>query len=221
MPQISNIIRKRILESGSPFASNDNISEFILTGEREQLLEELESKIQAMLETLIIDTENDHNTKNSAKRVAKMMLNETFVGRYSKMPVVTDFPNARELDELYTVGPIHVNSACSHHLVPITGSLWVGIHPGERVIGLSKFHRLAEWVFRRPQIQEEATVIFANLLEKVIAPKGLAVVVKLQHMCCSIRGVKDIDTWMTTSVVRGTMRENPTMKDEFFKLIRS
>jgi GTP cyclohydrolase IA len=218
---ISAVIKERILDASEPFASNDNISEFIEEGELQLLQKELEQKMQSVLETLIIDTHSDHNTKETAKRVAKMMLHETFSGRYIKKPDITDFPNVRQLDELYTVGPIHIDSACSHHLVPIQGKLWVGIHPSDKVIGLSKFHRLAAWVFRRPQIQEEATIVYADELEKAINPKGLAVVLKANHLCCGWRGVRDNTSLMTTSVVRGTLREVPLLKEEFFKLIQN
>jgi GTP cyclohydrolase I len=217
---ISQVIRQRLLDNSIPFASNDNISMAVSPSELLLLQDELAVKMQAVLDTLVIDTQNDHNSKETANRVAKMMLQETFSGRYRPLPSVTDFPNAKNLDELYTVGPIHVDSSCSHHMVPIQGKLWVGIHPGERVIGLSKFHRLAAWNFRRPQIQEESTIMFADLLEELIQPQGLAVVFKAQHLCCSWRGVRDHGTWMNTSVVRGTIRENQLLKDEFFTLIK-
>jgi GTP cyclohydrolase IA len=216
---ISKIIRQRLVESGTKFFASDNISAVIKEGELELLQKELEENLQQMLNILIIDTDNDHNSHETAKRVAKMMLQETFMGRYTPMPRVTDFPNVRQYDELYTVGPIHVNSACSHHLVPIIGKLWVGVHPGERVIGLSKFHRLSAWAMQRPHIQEESIEDFATLLEDMIKPQGLAIVFKAKHFCCSWRGVLDHNTFMTTSVVRGSLRENHTLKDEFFKLI--
>lgn len=217
--KVSDSIRQRILDEKESFVANANISKFIDDGELDYLQAELEEKIKEMLQILIIDVDNDHNTQDSAKRVAKMMIHETFYGRYHRKPDITDFPNAKNLDELYAVGPIHIDSCCSHHLVPIRGKLWVGVHPGERVIGLSKFHRLAEWIFRRPQIQEEATVDYADLLEDIIKPKGLAVVVKAEHLCCGWRGVKDNSTLMTTSVVRGAFRDISTLKEEFFKLI--
>lgn len=219
MTSISQEIKQRLQAVNVPHGANDNISDYLLPGDVEALQEELVVKMQAVLDTLIIDTQNDHNSKDTARRVAKMFLQETYAGRYTKMPAVTDFPNAKQLDEIYTVGPIHINSSCSHHMVPIVGDLWVGVHPGERVIGLSKFHRLAAWVWSRGQIQEEGTVQLADLLEDLVKPKGLAVVFKATHMCCSCRGVKDGGTLMTTSVVRGSMRENPSLKAEFFNLI--
>lgn len=220
MANISTKLKKRLQHHKIPYAANDCISDYLEEGELQLLQLELEEKVQSLLSTLVIDTESDHNTKDTAKRVAKMMLHETFKGRYYPKPNITEFPNAKQLDELYAVGPIQVNSTCSHHLVPIIGKLWVGVHPGERVIGLSKFHRLADWVFSRPQIQEEMTVQFAHEIFTLINPLGLAVVFKATHFCTSCRGVKDPDTVMTTSVVLGSIREQPHLKSEFFQLIR-
>jgi len=143
-----------------------------------------------------------------------------FRGRYVPPPRVTDFPNARKLDELYTVGPITVRSACSHHMVPIIGQAWIGVVAKDRVIGLSKFSRLTEWVLSRPQIQEEATVQLADLLEGLLQPAGLAVVVRANHMCMSWRGVKDRNTVMVTSVMRGVFRTDPAARAEFMALTR-
>jgi GTP cyclohydrolase I len=135
------------------------------------------------------------------------------------MPSVTDFPNAKHLDEIYTIGPITVRSGCSHHMVPIMGKAWVGVLPSERVIGISKFIRLVEWIMARPQIQEEATVQVADLIEQLINPKGLAIVVRAQHQCMTWRGVRETDTSMTTSVMRGVFLTNPAARSEFLKLI--
>jgi GTP cyclohydrolase I len=215
----SERIRLRIKRAGAPFLANDNISEFIAPGELDELQREIEKGLSSVLSSLVIDTENDHNTQETAKRVAKMYLREVFGGRYVKRPDVTDFPNAKNLDQLYTVGPITVRSACSHHMCPIQGHAWVGVIPSERVIGLSKFTRLAEWVMARPQIQEEAVVQLADLIESLIKPRGLAVVVKATHSCMTWRGVKDTGTTMTTSVMRGLLRNEPAARAEFMALI--
>jgi GTP cyclohydrolase I len=151
--------------------------------------------------------------------MAKMYLREVFAGRYEQFPKLTDFPNHKKLDELYAVGPITVRSACSHHLCPIEGELWIGVVPGARVIGLSKFSRIARWVMARPQIQEEAIVQLADLLEEKIKPRGLAVVLRARHSCMTWRGVRESSTTMTTSVVRGILKESPASRDEFFKTI--
>ena len=216
---ISSIIRKRLLDAGAPFHANDNIAEHLEPGDIDRLQLEVEARVEAMLQSLVIDTDNDHNTKGTARRVAKMFLREVFAGRYHHPPAITDFPNAKELDQIYSVGPITVRSACSHHLVPILGKCWVGIKPSERVIGLSKFNRLAEWVFSRPHIQEEAVMILADEIERLVNPAGLIVIVQAQHYCMKWRGVKEPDTSMVTSVVRGEFRDDPHMKAEFLQLI--
>jgi len=217
---ISEIIRDRIEAAGDPYFANDSIAHHFNDREREELKSEIEGKLQSLFSSMLIDTANDHNTNETARRVAKMYVDEVFKGRYHPMPKVTDFPNAKELDEIYTLGPITVRSACSHHFVPIVGQAWVGILPSDRVIGISKFNRIIDWVLSRPHIQEEAAVMVADIIEELIKPKGLAFVIKAQHMCMSWRGVKEPDTRMTNSIVRGMFRTDPHMKKEFFDLIR-
>lgn len=174
-----------------------------------------------MLKSLVIDIDNDHNTEETAERVARMYLQEVFKGRYLPQPKVASFPNVKDLDEIYTVGPISVRSACSHHLVPIMGNCWIGIKPGERVIGISKFSRIADWVFSRPHIQEEAVIILANEIEELCKPQGLAILLKAQHYCMKWRGVKEPQTSMVNSVVRGDFRNDPSLKQEFLSLLNS
>ena len=126
---ISEIIRDRIKNAGVRFSANDNIADYINPGELEILEKEVASRVKDLLKSLVIDVENDHNTQETAERVSKMYLNEVFKGRYHEQPKVTSFPNDKNLDEIYTVGPISVRSACSHHLVPILGECWIGIKP--------------------------------------------------------------------------------------------
>lgn len=122
--------------------------------------------MQGVLESMVIDTANDHNTKATARRVAKMYLKEVFAGRYHAQPTITEFPNAKHLNELMIVGPITVRSACSHHLCPVMGKIWIGVMPNKNtnVIGLSKYARLVDWIMGRPQIQEEAIIQLADLI---------------------------------------------------------
>lgn len=218
---ISQIIRDRVIAAGDPFLANDTIAHHISDIEREELKKEIEGKMQGVFDSLIIDTANDHNTKETARRVAKMYVDEVFKGRYHPMPRVTDFPNVKELDEIYTLGPITVRSACSHHFVPIVGQAWIGIVPSDRVIGISKFNRVVDWVMSRPHIQEEAAIMVADTIEELIKPKGLAFVIKAQHMCMTWRGVKEPETKMVNSIVRGVFRQDTSMKKEFFDLIRA
>ncbi|HYN04813.1 MAG TPA: GTP cyclohydrolase I, partial [Vicinamibacteria bacterium] len=163
----------------------------------------------------------DHNTRDTARRVAKMYLMEVFAGRYGKQPPVTEFPNVGRLNELMIVGPIKVRSACSHHLCPIIGRVWVGVMPNEHsaLIGLSKYARLVEWVMTRPQIQEEAITQLAELLQDKMQPDGLAIVMVADHYCMQWRGVKDMDSKMTNSIMRGSFLKNPDLRREFLSLL--
>jgi len=218
---VSARIRARILEARKRFHANDNISAFIRPGEIDALLEEVADRMRGVLESLVIDTESDHNTQDTARRVATMYVTEVFRGRYVPAPAVTEFPNAEHLNELMIVGPITVRSACSHHFCPILGRLWVGLMPNEHsnLIGLSKYSRLAEWIMGRPQIQEEAIAQMADLLMKKVSPDGLAVVMEADHFCMHWRGVKDDQTKMVNSVMRGSFLKDATLRREFLSLL--
>jgi GTP cyclohydrolase I len=218
---VSVKIRERILAARKRFHSNDNIAAFIEPGELEQLLDEVEVKMQGVLDSLVIDTTSDHNTSDTARRVAKMYVNEVFRGRYVQAPKITEFPNVEHLNELMIVGPITVRSACSHHFCPVIGKVWIGVMPNEHtnVIGLSKYARLAEWVMGRPQIQEEAVVQLADLIMEKTQPDGLAIVMEASHYCMAWRGVKDIDARMLNSVMRGVFLKDSTLRREFLALI--
>jgi GTP cyclohydrolase I len=218
---VSVKIRERLVQSRKRFHANDNIAAFIEPGELEKLLDEVELKMQGVLDSLVIDTEQDHNTNNTARRVAKMYLNEVFKGRYLEAPPITEFPNAEHLNELMIVGPITVRSACSHHFCPVIGQVWIGVMPNEHtnVIGLSKYARLAEWIMGRPQIQEEAVVQLADLIQSKTQPDGLAIVMEASHYCMGWRGVKDLDSKMINSVMRGVFLKDPNLRREFLALI--
>jgi GTP cyclohydrolase I len=218
---VSVKIRERVKAARKRFHANDNIADFIQPGELEKLLDEVEEKMKGVLSSLVIDTEHDHNTDNTARRVAKMYLKEVFQGRYVTAPPITEFPNAEHLNELMIVGPITVRSACSHHFCPIMGKIWIGVLPNEHtnVIGLSKYARLAEWVMGRPQIQEEAVVQLADLIQQKTQPDGLAIVMEASHFCMSWRGVKDVDSKMINSVMRGSFLKDANLRREFLSLI--
>ena len=218
---VSARVRRRVLAAKKRFHANDNIAAFIEPGEMDGLLDEVAAKFKGVLESLVIDTDSDHNTHETARRVAKMYLTEVFRGRYMDAPPVTEFPNAEFLNELMIVGPITVRSACSHHFCPIMGRLWIGLMPNQHsnLIGLSKYSRLAEWVMSRPQIQEEAIAQVANLLMDKVRPDGLAVVMEADHFCMHWRGVKDTDTKMVNSVMRGSFLKDHTLRAEFLSLL--
>ena len=218
---VSVKIRERLLAARKRFNANDNIAAFVEPGELEALIDEVEGKMKGVLDSLVIDVEHDHNTDNTARRVAKMYLNEVFRGRYVPPPSLTEFPNAEHLNELMIVGPITVRSACSHHFCPIIGTLWIGVMPNEHtnVIGLSKYARLAEWVMGRPQIQEEAVVQLADLIQQKTQPDGLALVMEAEHFCMSWRGVKETGSKMINSVMRGAFLKDASLRREFLSLL--
>jgi GTP cyclohydrolase I len=218
---VSIQIRERLKASRQRFHANDNIADFIEPGELEKLLDEVEDKMKGVLSSLVIDTDNDHNTSDTARRVAKMYVQEVFRGRFVKTPVITEFPNVEHLNELMIVGPITVRSACSHHFCPVIGKIWIGVLPNKNtnVIGLSKYARLAEWVMGRPQIQEEAVVQLADLIQAKTQPDGLALVMEATHYCMAWRGVKDMDSRMINSVMRGAFLKDPDLRREFLSLI--
>jgi GTP cyclohydrolase I len=217
----SERIRYRLVGADCRFHANDNISAFIEDGEIDELRVEVEARMQEVLRALVIDTDSDHNTNDTAMRVAKMFIHEVFKGRYVNMPSVTEFPNASRLNELMIVGPITVRSACSHHLCPIMGKVWIGIMPNEHsnLIGLSKYARICDWIMSRPQIQEEAITMPANELDRRVKPDGLAVVMEADHFCMQWRGVKDPQSMMTNSLMRGAFLKDAALRREFLSLL--
>jgi len=218
---VSVKIRERLKANRMRFHSNDNIADAIEPGELDTLLDEVAGKMRGVLDSWVIDTENDHNTGDTARRVAKMYIQEVFKGRYLPAPAVTEFPNAEHLNELMIVGPIKVRSACSHHFCPVIGEVYIGVMPNEHtnVIGLSKYARLAEWIMGRPQIQEEAVVQLADLIQEKTQPDGLAIVMEASHFCMGWRGVKDMDSKMINSVMRGVFLKDMNLRREFLSLI--
>jgi GTP cyclohydrolase I len=218
---VSARIRSRLINARQRYHANDNISAHVRDGEVDALRIEVEAKMAEVLKSLVIDTESDHNTQETARRVAKMFLTEVFKGRYHAMPSVTEFPNVEQLNELLIVGPITVRSACSHHFCPILGRVWIGIMPNEHsnLIGLSKYARICDWVMSRPQIQEEAVIQLANILQDKVKPDGLAIVIEADHFCMHWRGVKDVDSRMTNSVMRGSFLKDPDLRREFLSLL--
>ena len=220
---VSVKIRERLKKAQVRFHANDNIADYLEPGEIEDIFAEVKDKMKEVLDSLVIDTEGDHNTQGTANRIAKMFIKEVFAGRYSPMPALTEFPNISRLNELMVIGPITVRSACSHHFCPIMGKVWIGILPNENsnLIGLSKYARMTEWIMGRPQIQEEAVIQLADILEAKMKPLGLAVVMDADHLCMQWRGVKDSDSKMLNSVMRGTFLKDPNLRREFLSLLGS
>jgi GTP cyclohydrolase I len=220
--QVSERIRRRLQKQGRRFHANDNIADVIESGEVDELINEVATRMQSVLESLVIDTKSDHNTQDTARRVAKMYVTEVFRGRYFAAPAVTEFPNAERLNELMIVGPVKVRSTCSHHFCPIMGRVWIGLMPNEHsnLIGLSKYVRLTDWIMTRPQIQEEAITQIAELLMTKVNPDGLALVMEADHFCMHWRGVKDDGSKMINSVMRGSFLKDHTLRREFLSLIK-
>ncbi len=218
--QISDIIRSRIIDGDDSFVSNENISDYIYEGELELLQAEVADKFKEVLKSLVIDIDNDHNTNDTARRVAKMYINEVFRGRYAKRPEVTTFPNMG-YKSMYASGPISIRSTCAHHFQNIVGRCWVGIIPNGEVIGLSKFNRLIHHIAERPQIQEEMTTQIAKELQEFAKTPHVAVLVKAEHHCMTHRGVREHESDMTTAVLHGAFLETPSIKQEFYTLCLS
>lgn len=218
--KISETIRRRLEEANARFHANDNISEFISEKEIEMLVDEVAVQMQSVLRSLIIDTDHDHNTHDTARRVAKMYVQEMFSGRYRPVPKVTAFPNMG-YKSLYTTGPISIRSTCAHHFQNIVGKCWVGIFPEQEVIGLSKFNRLIHHVCERPQIQEEMTTQIADALCKYAKTEHVAVLVKAEHHCMTHRGVREHESDMTTAIMLGAFQTDPALKKEFYDICLS
>lgn len=199
--------------------ANENVSKYLTDEDRQQMKARLVEQLKGLYDTLGLDLEDPH-LQGTPERVSRLLVDEVFQGRFYPKPKMTVFPNTKRLDELYTVGPITVRSTCAHHFAPVMGKAWIGIMPNEQLMGLSKFHRIVDWIFARPQIQEEATQQLADEIESLISPKGLGIVVKAQHGCLTWRGVKDSNTWMTTSIMRGKLRSDDKTRAEFLALIR-
>lgn len=218
---ISDELRKRMKTIKHKHFANDTIYTYLDVGDLQEIENEVTDAFQGVLKALVINTDDDHNSKDTARRVAKMFVHEIFRGRYYPPPEVTAFPNAKKYDQIYMSGPMSINSTCAHHFQPITGKAYVGIFPGDKVIGLSKFNRMVDWVASRPQIQEEMTEQIADMIEEETEAKGVAVIIKAEHFCMTARGVKEHESDMLTSVVRGIFRTVPHVKAEFFSLLNN
>lgn len=216
---ISERIRQRLIASGDRFYANDNISAHVHEGELDLLVDEVAAQMQGVLTSLIIDTDNDHNTQDTARRVAKMFVRETFGGRYRPMPRITSFPNMG-YKSLYTSGPISIRSTCAHHFQNIVGRAWVGIIPEGEVIGLSKFNRIVHHIAERPQIQEEMTTQIAQALSEYAKTPHVAVVVKAEHHCMTHRGVREHENDMVTAIMLGAFNTDAALKKEFYDILK-
>lgn len=219
---MSGIIRGRIEEAGARYWSNDNISDYIESDdEKMKLIDELTEKFEEVLDSLLIDRHNDPNAMDTGRRMAKMYINEIMSGRYDPAPNVTAFPND-DADTRYQgmiVTRAELRSMCSHHHQPVAGVAYIGLLPGVKVIGLSKYTRVAQHVARRGTLQEELTKNIADEIQKYTGAKDLAVYIQGTHGCCENRGIMAHSSLTQTTELRGQFF-NPSVKNEFLDYIK-
>lgn len=219
--QISKVIAERIKTSGKRWNAADNISEFIKSGEKELLINELAGKFDSVIDSLVIDRENDPNSTGTGKRLAKMYIKEIMGGRYNPMDSITTFPNDGEhAYEGMLVVRAEIKSMCSHHHQPVQGVAYIGVLPGKKVMGLSKYIRIAQHYARRGQLQEELCTQIATAIMKHTETQHVGVYVQATHGCCENRGVMANNSLTQTTVLRGNFIYNAAVKEEFFNNIK-
>ncbi len=218
---MSEIVRERLESAGVRYWSNDNISDYINEDEKWKLIDELQDKFEGVLDSLLIDRKNDPNAMDTGRRMAKMYVNEIMGGRYSPSPAVTAFPNddAETRYQGMIVTRSEIRSMCSHHHQPVAGVAYIGLLPGVKVIGLSKYTRIAQHVARRGTLQEELTKAIADEIQKHTGAKDLAVYIQGTHGCCENRGIMAHSSLTQTSELRGQFF-NPSVKNEFLDYIK-
>jgi GTP cyclohydrolase IA len=214
-------VTRRIKDAKKRYWAGDNISEFIHEDEKEKLIDEAAEKFEGVLDSLLIDRETDPNSQGTARRLAKMYYNELMRGRYDPIPHATAFPN--EGENAYTgmlVVRSELKSVCSHHHQPVTGVAYIGIIPNGKVIGLSKYTRIAQWCARRGTLQEELCNDIAREIEKATNAKNLGVYIQATHGCCENRGISAHSSLTQTTVLRGSFKDDPGTKKEFMDNIK-
>lgn len=214
---LAQAIRERMAADGKRFWAGDNISEYITPGDKKHLIEEATTAFEQVLDTLLIDRESDPNSKGTARRLAKMYFNELMAGRYDPAPPATSFPNESEdRYEGMLVVRSELRSMCSHHHQPVVGVAYIGIIAAKKLIGLSKYTRIAQWCARRGTLQEELCNDIAREIEKATEAKDLGVYIRMSHGCCENRGVMVHSSLTQTTVLRGAFFNDPATKKEFF-----
>lgn len=218
---LSQVIRKRLTDAGARFWAGDNIADYITDKEKDMLVDELTGKFEGVLESLIIDTKNDPNSIGTARRLAKMYVYEIMSGRYEESPNATAFPN--DTEGKYTgmlVVRSELKSMCSHHHQPVSGVAYIGIIAGPKLIGLSKYSRIAQWCARRGTLQEELCMDIAREIELATGSKDVAVYIQATHGCCENRGIMAHSSLTQTTVLHGAFKVDPGVKKEFFDNIK-
>ena len=214
-------IKARLVQADMRYWAGDNISKVLHTGDKEQLIDEATVAFEEVLDALLIDRYNDPNSKGTARRLAKMYYNELMVGRYDVPPSATAFPN--DSDNRYEgmlVVRSELKSVCSHHHQPVQGVAYIGIIAADKLIGLSKYTRIAQWCARRGTLQEELANDITREIQKATAAEHLGVYIQATHGCCENRGIMATSSLTQTTVLRGAFKDDSGTKKEFFDNIK-
>jgi len=217
----SQQILARLKDSGIRYWAGDNISEVLQNGDKEALIDDATQAFEGVLDALLIDRHTDPNSTGTARRLAKMYFNEIMAGRYDPIPNATAFPNDSEdrYDGMLVVRS-ELKSMCSHHHQPVNGVAYIGILAADKLIGLSKYTRIAQWCARRGTLQEELNIVIADEIQKATGAESLGVYVQATHGCCENRGIGAHSSLTQTTVLRGAFSTDPSTKKEFFDNIK-
>tara|TARA_B100001248_G_C27284642_1_gene409449 strand:- start:8 stop:703 length:696 start_codon:yes stop_codon:yes gene_type:complete len=219
--KISQTIKDRIKADGARAWANDNISKYLKEGEKQQLIEEAMPAFENVLQSLVIDTETDPNSKDTARRMAKMYINEIMSGRYDPMPNPSAFPNYIEGGyEGMLVVRSELTSLCSHHHQTVKGVAYIGIIAGPKLLGLSKYTRIAQWCARRGTLQEELNVMIADEIQRQTGSDHIGVYVQATHGCCENRGIMATSSLTQTTVLRGAFKDEADVRKEFIDNVK-
>jgi GTP cyclohydrolase I len=214
-------IKTKLEDAGIRYWAGDNISEVLQAGDKEELINNATTAFEGVLDALLIDRINDPNSEGTAKRLAKMYYNEIMVGRYDPAPSATAFPN--DSDERYDgmlVVRSELKSMCSHHHQPVTGTAYIGIIAADKLIGLSKYTRIAQWCARRGTLQEELANDIAREIASATGAENLGVYIQATHGCCENRGIMATSSLTQTTVLQGSFKYDSGTKKEFFDNIK-
>jgi GTP cyclohydrolase I len=217
----SNVITNRLRNAGARYWAGDNIAAYLHEGDKEALIEELTTKFEDVLDSLVIDRANDPNSNDTGRRLAKMYINELMAGRYDPRPNATAFPNHMEdrYDGMLVVRS-ELKSMCSHHHQPVAGVAYIGIIAADTLIGLSKYTRIAQWCARRGTLQEELAMDIAKEIQKATGSENCGVYIQATHGCCENRGIMAHSSLTQTTVLRGAFKDDHGTKKEFMDNIK-
>jgi GTP cyclohydrolase I len=218
---LSQVIRNRMRSDNKRFWAGDNVSEYVDQNVLPELIDEATTAFEQVLDTLLIDRENDPNSKGTARRLAKMYFNEIMAGRYEQAPDATAFPNdSQDRYEGMLVVRSELRSMCSHHHQPVAGVAYIGIIAAEKLIGLSKYTRIAQWCARRGTLQEELANDIAREIMKATDARDVGVYIQATHGCCENRGIMAHSSLTQTTVLKGAFKDDQSTKKEFFDNIK-